>query len=1152
VLPTFGKEDHVCGIAGFISNDRWKIEPDLSWMDNLVQEMEASRENTAQWEDFSQHLGRLIEKFDDVMSFGLHMELAQSRSRRKTVERLAELLELALTKISQVISEKGASEALEKLAEETRDCLWQIRQEVLGNAARAAALLPEKPEACESSRPCRFLAWAIELVMENLDRLEVRGRDSAGISVQCLITGGQESGPASDPAWLADLSGMDKTQDGVKSSVRVARPGSGQLAVTFIYKIANLVGRLGDNTSGLRKAVRSDPMLWKVAEMTGAVNISAHTRWASNGIISLSNCHPANGELFGREHDASFSDRDAQFVLNGDVDNYPQLMQEVVGDRGYGIDPSVTTDAKILPVFYRLGTAVEAAPEDRFAELMRACQGSLAVVMQHSTFPRSLFLGQKGSGQSLFIGKLIDGAILASEVYGLASYTRRSHALVGTQKGGTQVTMSFDDQGQCLLKGRFLETGEPFEIVDEPIYIHSRDIYRGTYAFYFEKEIHEASSSVRKTIKGKYRKAGGKIEFNTVGRGSLGSLLKRLKDPSLPPVRRIMVIGQGTASVAAQGVAHLIQRALAKTNVTVGSCKASEMSGFLSEQPLGDTLLIAISQSGTTTDTNRTVDVASSRGAWIHAIVNRRNSPLVAKADSHFYTSDGRDVEMAVASTKAFYSQVAAGKLVALALASELQSLPDEDIFRDIEDLERLPADIDWVLDQSEQIRLCAETYGPSSRNWAVVGNGPNKIAADEIRIKLSELCYKSIPCDITEDKKHIDLSTEPLTLVVANDLPEALVQDTAKEVAIFKAHSGKPLVFCTRGEKRFNEHAEKVIELPRAGAGLGFVLATVAGHLWGFYAAKAIDAKAEELRAVRHLFTLAMENLDSVEPNVLRSHFVALMQSVAAGQMNAALPASAVAALALYAAEMDGGSSWNAPAREAMEIGINILNKAIEEMTRPIDTIRHQAKTVTVGISRPQEALPDILLKALAELAVSPAQIREADRRLLGSVSYVISGVDGGMLYDLVKPVAPVGVGLREGAPLIRVVRKFGSSEGRASRYDQPRAAGGSKRTALRLERVVWSPGKSGAENLVLIPIFDETSGDCRGTALFHLKYVPQASLQQKTGVLRAMGDRYHEVVERLEELSNSCTLEEFLERVTPRDLMLAPVDGLILSNTC
>src|SRR5918999_2920866 len=87
---------------------------------------------------------------------------------------------------------------------------------------------------------------------------------------------------------------------------------------------------------------------------------------------------------------------------------------------------------------------------------------------------------------------------------------------------------------------------------------------------------------------------------------------------------------------------------------------------------MSDTLVIAISQSGTTADTNRTVDVVRSRGANVIAIVNRRQSDLTDRAHGVLYTSDGRDVEMAVPSTKAFYAQVAAGFLLAAALAEHV------------------------------------------------------------------------------------------------------------------------------------------------------------------------------------------------------------------------------------------------------------------------------------------------------------------------------------------------------------------------------------------------------------------------------------------------------------------------------------------------
>ncbi len=1136
----------MCGIAGFVSNGRWQEVPDLSWIDSILNQMDDLWTAPGRLEEFDGPLKELVSRFDDLMSFGCHMALIEGEKSvvLPKMERVADLLGRVLERTADLTASQGRSDALEQLEEDARDCLWQIKEEVLGNVVRTTNLLPEGFATPDSGHARHFVAWAVEQVMENIDRLEVRGRDSAGIAIQCLLFKDVDFEPILGRDAQDDGPCGETLRSGVQRIINTTKLADARISYTFIYKIANLVGRLGDNTSRLREAVHGDKLLWQAAAFTEQVNIIAHTRWASNGIISLSNCHPVDGCLRDRDHLATLDDTSAQFVLNGDVDNYQTLMDAVVRGEGYDIDPLVTTDTKILPLLYRLGTDSAKLPEDRFAAVLNACEGSMAVVMQHPHHPRTLFLGQKGSGQSLFVGKLKDGFMFASEVYGLAARTRWSYSLSGTERGGTQVVLTVGASHPDRMTGRYLEDGRPFGIKGEPIYIHSRDIFRGSYNYYFEKEIHEAPSSIRKTIRHKYSKVAGRIDFSKEGGGSFGPLLGRLRDPVLPPIRRVTVIGQGTASVAAMGAAYLIERALRGSRVSIDWRKSSEMSGFLSEEPLADMLLIAISQSGTTTDTNRTVDVAGSQGAWVHAIVNRRNSPLVAKSNSHFYTSDGRDVEMAVASTKAFYSQIAAAKITALLLAQEFNTLAGEEIYEEIQELEKLPGEIESVLRQCDTIKEYAEKYGPANRNWAVVGNGPNKIAADEIRIKLSELCYKSIPCDFTEDKKHIDLSTEPLTLVVANDLPEQLVQDTVKEVAIFKAHNGKPLVLCARGEKRFKEHAEHLIELPTIGAGLGFVLATVAGHLWGFYAAKAIDASAEELRNVRTLLAKALGEPDGWDPDALRSKFGKVMKLIGSGEMNASLPASTVAAMALYAARLEYSPHGREVARVDIEQGIAILNSAIEDMTRPIDTIRHQAKTVTVGISRPQEVLPPVLLSALEQLSVLPGHIREQDRRLLRTVSPIIVAVQGGLLYKIVKATQ---AGQGSGHPAIQVTGRFGVCVGRPSRYDRPKPAGGSKRTTLRVERAVWSSGPDGSESLLLLPLFDEEVSESNGVILLHLIFAEQASIQQKMAVLRALGTRYHDVMEWLEEISNSRSLEDVLSVVSPRDLVLAPVEGLV-----
>ena len=139
----------------------------------------------------------------------------------------------------------------------------------------------------------------------------------------------------------------------------------------------------------------------------------------------------------------------------------------------------------------------------------------------------------------------------------------------------------------------------------------------------------------------------------------------------------MIAIGQGTAHVAGLSLVAALRPMTAGTDLRIEAALATELSGFGLRPDMHDTLVVAISQSGTTTDTNRTVDMARASGARVIAIVNRRNSDLIDRSDGVLYTSDGRDVEMSVASTKALYSQLAAGFLLAPRIAEIVGGVVD-------------------------------------------------------------------------------------------------------------------------------------------------------------------------------------------------------------------------------------------------------------------------------------------------------------------------------------------------------------------------------------------------------------------------------------------------------------------------------------------
>ncbi|HET9692488.1 MAG TPA: SIS domain-containing protein, partial [Acidimicrobiales bacterium] len=763
-----------------------------------------------------------------------------------------------------------------------KDAWWAISRDRLG-AARSVADLAGGGQPAPSALSA---LWALHVALASLDRLEVRGRDSAGVHV--LVADHGLDLQAADVQALVGARQSDPLFTSL--GVRV-RPG----VLGFVYKTAAEIGELGDNVAALRAAVRADPLLAKaIAAPAARVTVVGHTRWASVGVISQANAHPLSSDEVGRAEGPY-----VVAALNGDVDNYADLRVS----EGLSVPPEVTTDAKVIPTMVARRVAVGATVDAAFADAVARFDGSVAIAVSSADEPDRLHLALRGSGQSLNIGLADDAFVVASEAYGLVEETSSYLRMDGEATRGMVATLdraaagSLDGVRLASYAGASLPLGDGDVVAAG---ITTRDIDRAGFPHFLLKEVSEAPQSFRKTLRGR------------VVTGADGLLTSRLAADALPPAavdgvrsgrtRRVLVIGQGTAAVAGQAVAAALGALL--PGLEVRALPATELSGFALDDDMGDALVVAISQSGTTTDTNRTVDLVRGRGATVVAVVNRRNSDLTTKAHGVVYTSDGRDVEMSVASTKAFYAQVAAGWLLATALASAAGVADPAEVDRRLRALRDVPDALEAVLAQRPLIARTAASVAPSRRYWAMVGSGPDRVAAAELRIKLSELCYKAIACDSIEDKKHIDLSTEPLVLVCASGLSGPNADDAAKEVAIYRAHKAAPVVIAAAGEGARFSAALEVIEVPRCDPALAFVCAAMVGHLFGYEAAVTIDASARPLRAARAVVeSLAGRPVDAavlerVAP-ALRSTAAPWLAGLRAGGYDGTLEASTAVRLA-------------------------------------------------------------------------------------------------------------------------------------------------------------------------------------------------------------------------------------------------------------
>lgn len=1126
----------MCGIVGFVRKSKEYRVDDISRLLDLVIEVDGSDLDSLDVKQVNQihELAKRAISLEGTIYLMHNLEFAEDLSSKSEI--LRKRIETALLKESINETHKSNLVLL-------NDALWKISKDACDGAKEVYGLFGA---FAKDDFPLQVIAVyrSINLVLRSIDRIEVRGRDSAGVSVNLdsLVIDAEQKKQLEARASSTFLN----------RSVAFKESADGSI-VSFVYKRAAEIGELGDNIAHIRKTIAEDDLLYSLVESNAEIHetVLAHTRWASMGVISEENTHPLDAREVGKT-----PDHVTLGVLNGDIDNHAALKDNCE------IDPSITTDAKLIPVLIEKeidkSDSVDLTETTR--KVVNSFEGSTAISVFSSIDSKKLMLALRGGGQGLFVGLGNDEYLIASEPYGVVEVTENyvrvdgetpsdpsqpvtsrgqifsvNRDLAGTLEGLTRISY---DGTELPLSGEDVIASE----------VTTRDIDRGHFEHYLWKEINEAPKSFEATTAGKFVLNNGKWSPNILEDIFPSNLHSKLLSREF---KNVYIIGQGTASVAAQACAHFFS--ILNTELNVQSLLASELSGFHLKEDMQDCLVIAVSQSGTTTDTNRTVDLLKDRGASVIAIVNRRGSDLSTKADGVCYTSSGRDVEMSVASTKAFYAQVAAGAYLAFAIENIMQNpaVTSSNASQIIQDLFELPTKMREVIEKQEEIGKIAKNETLTRRSWATVGNGPNSIAAREIRIKSSELCYKAIALDSTEDKKHIDLSSEPLIIVCATGMDGANADDIAKEVAIYRAHKACPIVITDDLSDRFDA-TDCVITVPKIDKDISFILAALAGHILGYETAKAIDDTAQVLRKARGaLAEITPEQLES--PNGIEYLGAALaepgarfFETLDEGKYDSVLDASESATLtrlfvALAPPYMTSILSSRcggllSPA-SLMNCAVSTLTTAIDQLTRPIDAIRHQAKTVTVGISRSD----DTLLKSqnviyLLEHGVPRDVLTFQSIRTLLALDEIIDKVTGHTRYEIHG----------DGDELsLSIVEQVGSSAGLVSRVTQNPKLRGTKRLAAREQSVWIVKGKSDGRNVILVP--EVMRSKTIGITILHfdVKNESEVSLDSRKRVLEGYKQRLFAIRDAVTETKDDFD-ETVLCDIGVMELLTEPVVNL------
>jgi len=1109
-----------CGISALIAfqgSSRESRKTDLDRIQQMINELErkgfysykeSESENVNTTfpgnEDLLNKIFNLCQELKREDSFSdLFFDQKKKRQLLSMIENTDNLIENQMENFKKKRSGFSSenAEIISRDLEKLKDIGWCLNREIFSNINAIDDLGINIAASGSGSGNVRRLTVfkRLNAVLNSLDRLEVRGRDSAGISLIFNFTIQEFENFKQD----LNKQGLEerlklRTNHIVLSNNSIAlnhtmKDSVPCMNICFTYKFAAEIGALGDNVSFLRSQIKNDLILQLVTRYNFLANsVSAHTRWASIGDINIANCHPQDNTPADRQTGQTGI---IHVCLNGDIDNYLELKTEYEAEYDK-IHEDINTDTKLIPLQIENYLKQDVSIEEAFRLAVNDFQGSHAISMHTDLAPGKLFLAQKGSGQAIFIGFALDHYIAASELYGIVEETQKYIKLNGEERGQIVILDQQSEGGNSGVKS-FYYDNSPIIIEKKDILtsqITSRDIDRQGFPHYFLKEICESPSSVEKTMENRFHLNPDEQLSTNLDESVIS---KSLEDDLIScKIEKIYFIGQGTAGVAAQGCADLLKFYLGDRSVDIRAMKSSELSGFSifsdssKNRSMNNTFVIAISQSGTTTDTNRTIDMVKEYGAKTLAIVNRRDSDLTFKTDGVLYTSSGRDIEMSVASTKAFYSQITAGAVLSLHIAGITGARSSSFIAEQINEIKKLPNKMKDILDMKDQIKESAFKRAVSKQYWATVGSGSNKTSADEIRIKLSELCYKTISSDFVEDKKHIDLSSEPLIIICAAGTRESVLADIIKDTAIFNAHKATPIVITTIGEERFDLYAKDVFKIPETQEHFAPVLNTLVGHIWGYYAALAMNEASKFMYDGKSAVQGLLDEYTSMGHDVYEIMLEKKFREAIAqfynqfskkrrkGGFPAAMGLNNAANITLLLKYLSGrlpvsdfeiDFAKKGTPSNMLNIFFDNMGEAINTMARPVDAIKHQAKTVTVGTSRISEKFSGIVFDELDINHIRLSQITNKNVLVIKNLQEVIDEIQGAFLYQ----ISGLSIlGDVNGSTAIKLINKTGIKKNESSRTETDHQLKGTKNIIVREGNVYIGKGRKDNKNILIIPV--------------------------------------------------------------------------------
>lgn len=569
------------------------------------------------------------------------------------------------------------------------------------------------------------------------------------------------------------------------------------------------IALLGDGTLTVRKKAGRIANLEEAIsgeKLFGTTGIG-HTRWATHGSPTDTNAHP---HMSG--------DGEIAIVHNGIIENYQEIKEELI--REHGITFQSETDSEVIAQL--LGVLYDGDLEKAVAEAVKRFEGAYTFVAVAKKQPDLMVAYRKDTPLVAGLGK--DCNFLASDVTPLLRYLDEVYLI-----NNGEMVVCTPDRIRIYDENRRLVSRDPLKITWSV-----EDAEKGGYQHFMLKEIHEQPKAVQETLSRRIDSKTGDIRLDGIS----------LTMEDLQKLTKIVIVACGTAYHAGLVGKYLIEK-FARIPVEVDI--ASE---FRYRDPFVDehTLFIAVSQSGETLDTLMSLREAKSKGARILSIVNVVGSSVARESDDVFYTWAGP--EIAVASTKAYTTQLICFYLLALYMGRLKGTVSDDSYRMMMRELNALPEKIQRILDRSKEIEKLAELLYNRTQVF-YIGRGLDSAVAYEGSLKLKEISYINSFAIAAGELKHGTIALmEPETTVIALATQDRLFDKMYSNIEEVKARHAHIVTLVKEGHD-VKDISTEVITIPNCTDEVAPVLSVVPLQLFAYYVAR---AKGENIDKPRNL----------------------------------------------------------------------------------------------------------------------------------------------------------------------------------------------------------------------------------------------------------------------------------------------------------